>query len=469
MLSTGAGLPDSDTNPQLMTQSSLALYVLRSRVKTKSTQMNAQDTTTNIDNQRQTQIPDQFVAWIGFDWGHHSHAFAIQDQSGQRQCGTIPATSEALHNWVGQLQNRFGSRPVALAIETNRSGAISALQDFYWLTIYTVNPSSSASFRKTFKPSGASDDIPDAQILLQLLLSHQDKLRPLIQQDPLTIKLDALTRTRRQLVDHTTKLTCQITSLLRGYFPQALEMFGDIDSPLAIDFLSRWPDLISLKAAKPGSLKRFYYTHNVRNNQLIQKRLESVKQALALTTNQAIVSPSVIKLKAMLGVLRELRKQITILDREIAIAFHQHPNAHLFRNLPGAGDALAPRLCALFGTVQELIPDAPTLQKKIGVAPVLEKSGKSAWTHWRWFAPVFMRQTMIEWAGQTVQYSRWARVYYRRMAAQGKDHWVILRALAFKWIRVLWKCWATNTIYDEPKYLRQLHRRKSPNAVYDQE
>jgi hypothetical protein len=48
------------------------------------------------------------------------------------------------------------------------------------------------------------------------------------------------------------------------------------------------------------------------------------------------------------------------------------------------------------------------------------------------------------------------------MAAQGKDHWVILRALAFKWIRVLWKCWATNTIYDEPKYLRQLHRRKSP-------
>lgn len=431
--------------------------------------MNAQNTTTNIDNQHQTQIHDQFVAWIGFDWGHHSHAFAIQDQSGQKQYGTIPATSEALHNWVAQLQNRFGSRPLALAIETNRSGAITALQDFYWLTIYTVNPSSSASFRKTFKPSGASDDIPDAQILLQLLLSHQDRLRPLIQQDPLTIKLDALTQTRRHLVDQATKLTCQITSLLRGYFPQALEMFSETNSQLAIAFLTRWPDLISLKAAKPGNIKHFYYTHNVRNNQLIEKRLALIKQAVALTTNDAIVSTSVIKLEALLGVLREVRKQIAMLDREIETAFQQHPYASLFRNLPGAGDALAPRLCALFGTVQELIPDAATLQKKIGVAPVLEKSGKSTWTHWRWFAPVFMRQTMVEWAGQTVQYSQWAQVYYQRMAAQGKDHWVILRALAFKWIRILWKCWATKTIYDQAKYLRQLRHRKSPNAVTDQE
>ncbi|MBI3191106.1 MAG: IS110 family transposase, partial [Pedosphaera parvula] len=99
------------------------------------------------------------------------------------------------------------------------------------------------------------------------------------------------------------------------------------------------------------------------------------------------------------------------------------------------------------------------------VAPVREKSGQSLWTHWRWLAPVFLRQTLVEWAGQTVCYSAWAKVYYQRMKAKGKGHHAILRALAFKWIRILWKCWQTRTPYDEVRYLKQLVHRKSPNAA----
>lgn len=418
-----------------------------------------------LNKQNQTQTADQFVAWIGFDWGHTLHAFALQDHLGQKQEGTLSATPEALHQWARQLQNQFGSRPVALAIEAKRGAAVSALAQYCWLTIYTVNPSSSASFRKTFSPSGASDDLPDARLLLQLLLSHQDKLRPLAQQDPQTVKLAGLTQTRRQLVDQSTDLTNQITSLLRSYFPQALELFDQINSPLAIDLLSRWPDLISLKTAKPSIIKRFYHIHNVRSQTLIEKRLLSIKQAVPVTTNEAIVTVAVVKLKALLELLRSLLKHIKLLDKEIAIAFKQHPNAHLFRNLPGAGPALAPRLCALFGTISELYPDAASMQKQTGVAPVREKSGKSTWVHWRWFAPVFQRQTLIEWAAQTVHFSPWAKVYYQRMQAKGKAHWAILRALAFKWIRILWKCWTTNTPYDEAKYLRQLQLRNSPNAV----
>jgi hypothetical protein len=76
-----------------------------------------------------------------------------------------------------------------------------------------------------------------------------------------------------------------------------------------------------------------------------------------------------------------------------------------------------------------------------------------------------LRQTLIEWAGQTVVYSAWAAAYYKRMKAKGKRHHVILRALAFKWIRILWKCWQTRTPYDEARYLKQLAVRKSPLAV----
>jgi transposase len=153
------------------------------------------------------------------------------------------------------------------------------------------------------------------------------------------------------------------------------------------------------------------------------------------------------------------------MDAAIKIAFADHPEAHLFRDLPGAGPQLAPRLCVAFGTDRSAYPDPASLQKYAGLAPVREKSGHQLWTHWRWNAPTFLRQSFVEWAGQTVRYCAWARVYYQRMAHQGKKHAMILRALAFKWIRILWKCWQEGMPYNEARYLKRLLHRKSPNAL----
>ena len=140
-------------------------------------------------------------------------------------------------------------------------------------------------------------------------------------------------------------------------------------------------------------------------------------------------------------------------------------DAALFRDLPGAGAVLTPRLLVAFGLDRDRYPDPTSLQKYAGLAPVREKSGGALWTHWRWQAPVFLRQSLVEWAGLTVMYSAWAKAYYQRMKAKGKGRHVILRALAFKWIRVLWKCWQTRTPYNEATYLHQLAHRKSPYAV----
>ena len=163
--------------------------------------------------------------------------------------------------------------------------------------------------------------------------------------------------------------------------------------------------------------------------------------------------------------MRAQRRHVAVLDGEIKTAFAAHPEAYLFRDLPGAGAALAPRLCVAFGTIRPLFPDPPSLQEMAGLAPVREKSGQSVWTHWRWQAPVFLRQSFVEWAGQTVKFSAWAKRYYERMQAKGKGRGAILRALAFKSVRVLWKCWQTGTPYDEARYLKQLAHRQSPNAV----
>jgi len=406
------------------------------------------------------------VAWIGFDWGHKTHAFALQEAgSSQREDGTLTHSAESLHGWLRQLQQRFGGRPVGLTIEASRGAAIHALLQYPWLTIYPVNPVTSARYRKAFTPSGASDDLPDARVLLELGRDHHAKLRPLQPQDAQTLKLGGLVEARRDLVNRRTQVLTQINSLLGTYYPQATELVSNLDSDLAVEFLSRWPDLISLKAAKPGTVKRFYYAHNLRRPELLQARLQFITQAVALTTDLSRVEVAVLQLRCLLDQLRAFRKHIPFLEAEIKTVFAAHPEVDLFRNLPGAGAALAPRLCVAFGTDRTLYPEPASLQKLAGVAPVREKSGTQVWTHWRWFAPMFLRQTFVEWAAQTAEYSAWAKQFYRRMQAKGKRRQTILRALAFRWIRILWKCWQTHTPYDEATYLKQLLHRKSPNAT----
>ncbi|MEO6875327.1 MAG: IS110 family transposase [Opitutaceae bacterium] len=150
-------------------------------------------------------------------------------------------------------------------------------------------------------------------------------------------------------------------------------------------------------------------------------------------------------------------------DAEIATAFAAHLEAALFRALPGAGPALAPRLLVAFGTDRTRYPDAASLQKYAGVAPVKEQSGRQLWVHWRWNAPKFLRQTFVEWAGQTIPKCAWAKAYYLQQKRAGKHHQTILRALAFKWIRILRRCWQDRVAYDDAQYVAALQRQKSSN------
>jgi transposase len=418
--------------------------------------------TTHQDNAALQTSP---AAWIGLDWGDKEHAFAIQDANEKSEAGTLAHSAENLHRWLQSLCERYGARPVALAIEASRGAVIHALLEYPWLIIYPINPITSARYRSAFTPSGAKDDLPDAKVLLELVRDHAAKLRPLEAQDSLTVKLAGLVEARRKLVDRRTQIILQVESLLKTYYPQALETAGNLKSDVALAFLNRWPDLISLKAAKPATLKSFYYQHQIRSQKLIAQRLALIAKAQALTTDDARVSVAVLHLRALLDQLKVFHQHIPQFDEAIQQAFTEHADRDLFAHLPGAGPQLAPRLCVAFGTLRSLYPDPVSLQKYAGVAPVREKSGGQLWTHWRWQAATFLRQTFVEWAGQTVRHSPWAKVYYQRMIKKGKKHAAILRALAFKWIRVLWKCWQDRQPYDEARYLKQLIHRKSPNSA----
>jgi transposase len=408
-------------------------------------------------------IEPPFAALIGLDWGDAEHALALQDvASGKTETSTLAHSPETVLAWLQSLEKRFGSRPVALALETSKGPLIHMFLNVPWLTVFPIHPATSTRIRKAFAPSGAKDDIPDAQVLLQLLVHYRDKLRPLLSEDVPTRRLAGLCEIRRKSVDQRTGLTNELRSVLKAYFPQALDLVGErLDSPMALDLLQRWPDLISLKSARPATLKAFYHRHNVRRPEAIQERLELIRQAQALTTDEVIVAVAVRQVQRLIQQVQVLQEHIAEDEKLIQEAFRQHPEAALFRDLPGAGKTLAPRLLVAFGTDRSRYESASQLQRYCGVAPVKEKSCGRIWVHWRWNAPWFLRQTFIEWAGQTVLYSAWAKAYYEQQKSRGKRHWAILRSLAFIWIRILWKCWHTRTPYNENTYLEALRKRHS--------
>jgi transposase len=406
-----------------------------------------------------------YAALVALDWGDQEHAFARQSRGTNREVGTIPAAPESLHRWLEQLGERVGHQPVALALEAGRNAVVHALLAYPWLTIYPVHPATSERFRTAFTPSGAKSDAPDAEVLLTIVEQHRDQLRALRPDTPETRALAALTEVRRDAVDHRTQLTNELLSTLKLYFPQALELCGDdLWTPLALDFLTRWPELAAVQRAKPATLQAFYTAHNSRRPEVIAARIALIQQARPLTLDRAVIAPAIRRVQLLVALLRPLQEHLQAIEADIATAFAAHPEAPLFATLPGAGPALAPRLLVAFGTDRARYPDAASLQKYAGVAPVTERSGRQLWIHWRWNAPKFLRQTFVEWAGQTIPKCAWAKAYYLQQKRAGKRHQTILRGLAFKWIRILWRCWQDRTPYNETHYTNSLIRQNSPLA-----
>jgi transposase len=405
-----------------------------------------------------------FAALIGLDWGDGQHALAILDcSSGKIQSSTLEHSAENVHAWLKALAERFGSKPVALALETSKGPLIHMFLEVPWLTVFPIHPATSARLRRAFSPSGAKDDLPDAHVLLDLLRHHRAKLRPLFSDDAQTRSLGGLCELRRKSVDQRTDFTNQLASTLKDYFPQALALVGEIIySPMALEFLKRWPDLARLKTCRQSTLKAFYHKHNVRSSEAVNQRLEIIRQAKALTTDEAIILTATRQVARLLRLLAEIQKHIAQDEKLIREAFKQHPDRELFRDLPGAGKVLAPRLLVAFGTDRTRYENAAQLQRYSGVAPVKEKSGSRVWIHWRWNAARFLRQTFVEWACQAARFCPWSKAYYEQQKKKGKNHWAIMRSLAFIWIRILWKCWQTRTPYNEAHYLAALRKRNSP-------
>src|ERR1700737_1330027 len=321
-----------------------------------------------------------FAAFVGIDWADQKHVWCLQAAGWEkRDSGELEHTPEAVEAWVGQLCQRFGNRPIAVAVEQSRGALVFMLAKYEPVHLFPVPSTMAANMREALYPSGVKDDPRDADLLLDLLLQHRDKLRGL---------------------SPDTEATRRVQNLVE----------------------------------------------------------ESIRDRAVIEAKSTVV-------KVIVQLIRSLVQGIADLDEKIEEAAAAHPDFFIFESLPRAGAVIAPRWLAAFGSQRERYGKAGEVQSYTGIAPVTERSGKKKWVHFRWACPKFLRQSFHEWASHSIAYSVWARSFYQQQRSKGQDHHAAVRALAFKWIRVVFRCWKDGVAYDESKYLASLARRGSPLAA----
>ena len=411
-------------------------------------------------------LAPNIVAWVGLDWADQAHAVCLQEAGASPvEHSELQHTPEALQLWVAELRSRFPQGQVAIALEQSRGSLFYALMNYDFLLLYPIPPKALADYRKALYPSGAKDDPVDAELLLEFLRKHPERFRPWRPDDAQTREIALLGEHRRQLVDDRTALTNRLTALLKGYFPQALEWVGDLTAPLAWDFLAQWTSLEAAKRASRLQVLKVYRAHTRRTAEQMEQLLDQIRTARPLTNDSAVIESSILMVQALVAQLRALHAGLEPMERRLHDLFTSHSDYHLFKSFPGAGEVLAPRLLAAWGTDRKRFQGAKEMQDFSGVAPVTERSGKKSWVHWRLACPKFLRQTFHEFAAQSRLKSPCAKAYYQQMRERGLWHQAAVRALAFKWIRIMYRCWKNHTPYDEARYQQALNRRGSPLAT----
>ena len=410
---------------------------------------------------------NKFTAFVGLDWADQKHDISVSPSSGGEPIHQIiNHTPEALNEWLGKLRQQYPEGQIAICLEQSKGALIFHLLGYDFLTLFPINPKNLARFREAFTTSGAKSDFSDADYLREILAVHHLRLRSWKPDDEQTRTMSFLAEGRRKTVTERVRLTNRFRSTLKMYFPQAVELVGEtLHSTMALDFLHKWPQLRDIQRAKDKTVQKFYTTHNSRSPERIKDRLALIKSTVPLTTDQAVINSCLIIMKMLIGQIAQLNSAIDEFDMELKLLYDKHPDKDIFDSFPGSGDALGPRLLSAWGTDRERFDSADSMQKYSGIAPVTRASGKSKNVTRRLACPKFLLQTFHEFANCSRRSSIWAQAYYEMLREHGKAHHTAIRSLAFKWIRIMYRCWQERTKYDELKYLKAL--KKSNSALLE--
>lgn len=404
--------------------------------------------------------PAQPGLFIGIDWADQKHDCYVIDRDGQGFHQELKQSPEDIDTWVGEMLKRADGKPIAIMLEQSRGPLVHALMFRDNVLLFPINPKQFARYRESYPGGGGKDDPTDAKYLARMLRERIATLTAWTPDDEKTRLLAHLSRQRRKLVDGQTKLRLQLIAQLKGYFPLILELFGkQWQLPLMLSVLARWADPRELRRADRRLIRRVLSDHSIRKEEQQNEITERIRSAQLLTRDDALITPAAMAVKLLANQIQQAQKTISEFDVKIAEAMKQHPKAHLFMQLRGAGPALAPRLLCAFGSQKDRWEDADTLASFSGIAPVTRKSGKQCQVQRRYACPKFLRQTFHEFADSARIYCPWTKARYTMLRDRGMKHHAAIRKLARSWIRILFRVWQTEEPFDCDRYIAQLKKR----------
>jgi transposase len=407
---------------------------------------------------------EQTSVIVGLDWADQAHMCSLYQPDGKRLSLTkVEAAPEIFGRWLDQLRQSYPQGQIVVVIERPDGAVVEMMRERSGFVIVAVNPVVLHRFRQAFAPSGAKGDPGDAALLAELVLTHPEKFEALEAQDPQLRTLAALVQERRHWVDLCTALVQQLIDVLKKYYPQALELAGgNLASPMALSFLRRWPDLAAVQRVRWSTLERFYCHYHSSRDEVLTRRRKLHAHARPVSEQECYMAPLRLHMQAIVGQLEALAPSVERFDEAIAQGYRAAAGCQVIDSLPGAGKVMAPRLwvaCQQAGHG----PTALDLALFSGIAPVQKQSGQSKVVSFRHGRPRFLHQTWTEFAYHSILGCGWAKAYYNAHRAKGHGKHASLRALAFKWTRIVARLWRDQVPYDDAYYTS--HRSAKPTAA----
>lgn len=385
----------------------------------------------------------------GLDWAQDDHAVAVVDARGREVLRhSVEHTAAGLAELVDVLR---GAGCVEVAIERPDGPVVDALL-VAGLTVVVISPNQVKNLRGRYGSAGNKDDRFDAYVLADTLRTDRARLRPLIPDTPATVALRRTVRARRDLVAHRVATANQLRAHLRAVFPGAVGLFADIDSPISLAFLTRYPTQDQADWLSPTRLGAWLdkqsYTGRA-DPAVLHARLVAAPRGAtgpdATATNAAITA-------GFVAVLTTLLAQIKTLAAQIEAQLAAHADGHIFTSLPRSGRVRAARLLAEIGDCRAKFPTNESLTCLAGVAPSTRQSGKIRAVGFRWACDKQLRDAVCDFAGDSRHASPWAQDLYQRARDRGHDHPHAVRILARAWLDIIWHCWQNGEAYDPEKH-----------------
>lgn len=390
--------------------------------------------------------------FVGLDWASLTHAVCVVNEAGSvvKQL-EVTHSREGLTKLLAQLARLAPPAELPVAME-RPTGLLVDMLVAAGHPVVPIHPNVVKACRPRYRATGAKSDAADAYILADLLRTDGHRFRPLQPNSDALRSLRAQVRARDDLVRHRIALANQLRATLERFWPGAAAIFAEVDTPIALDFLQRYPTPDSANCLGPKRLAGFLARHAYCGRRAPEELLERLRAAPTGLVEAAEQEAQGLIVLAFVAALRPVVHQIKLLTAAIEHDVAQLPSGQILMSFPRAGRLNAAQILSELGDDLSRFADEDHLAAEAGVVPVTYASGKHHHVASRFACNKHLRRAVTIWADNSRHASPWARSVYDRARARGCRHTHAVRILARAWIRVLWRCLLSQQPYDPTQH-----------------